>query len=211
MALKVERHRHPPLAAHSREAVLDAATDFMRGPGTYVLSRPPNVLSATFLTRLASSGNLNWAIRDDGPPGSTDLDGAAMLAVGTTGTAFVTSSGNMWRNGVAGSLAQVNSNGAWGWTKPLSVSGLVVALDSAGNAYVTAQDQGVVRYLPTGATTWTTATTFNASDMAVNAQGEVFFVGSFRTAFNVSPGPGTQMLNPPGSTFVPFVVKWTQR
>lgn len=202
-----------------------------------------------FVTKLDATGQFAWARRMGG---GTANDWGQDVAVDGAGNAYATGafagtatfgSTTLTATGYEDTfVAKLDATGNFSWARQLASSqyawGFGVAVDGAGNGYVTGQYNGTATFGKTtlsgppggltdaaflvkldaaGNPTW--AISMLGSDVvdntdgaavAVDDSGNVYTVGEFRGEADLDPGPNTYTLNSRDGFYDAFVVKLTQ-
>lgn len=185
--------------------------DFDPGPGVYNLQEHGEY--GAFVAKYAPDGGLTWAWAAD-PNGATSTSGAWGQAVTSdpAGNVYVTGyfygtvdfdpanthPGDTdvltWPTYSAMFLAKLNPDGTLAWaTAPGGGSqGTDIAVDGAGNIYLTANDLGAAKYDPSGRLLWTAALPVQALALSgrTSASPAVYLTGGFVGRVDLDPGPG---------------------
>lgn len=206
--------------------------DFDPGAGIYYLQSRggPDV----FVCKLDTAGNFIWAIRT----GGRSYDRSYSIAVDSAGNSFITGAFNGTTDfGLVayGSMAGVsptsdafvfklNSAGSLVWARGFGGAadefGSSLAVDQAGNAFVTGRFQGTVDFDPfgshvylttmsnsamfvlkldnTGSLAWAKSTGGfsyeNGRSITLDPSANIYLTGSFVNTQDFDPGPGTYLL-----------------
>lgn len=227
-AIAVDAQGHTHLVGRFRQTV-----DFDPGPGLYELT--PAVGYATYVASYTAAGALRYAFALDGASAvaergiAVDDDGNVFVTGQFSGTIdFDPSGATELLNSVDGRIfvASYDSTGGFRFAFNMGVSGIVIelgssiALDAAGNCYVTGEFAGETDFDPTGAEFLLTSNgvsdVFVASygtnggfrfavaaggtqrdrglAIAVDAAGNSFVTGAFGGSVDFDPGPGSATL-----------------
>ncbi len=220
--------------------------EFNPGSGTATLT-PVAGSSDAFVAKYDPSGNYVWA----GSIGGSGADEGQAIAVDTAGNVYVTgyfSNANAdfdpgtavvnltYAAGNDAFIAKYNTNGDYLWAKSIGSGstdrGTGVALDAAGNVYLTGYFQGsadfnpgtgdtlksgggndifVARYDANGNYQWSKGIGGTGSDLgqaiAVDIAASIYITGGLSSAADFDPGPDTATLTPTGNSDV-FVAKY---
>ncbi len=186
------RYTYPvPSSDVGNKVVMDASGNvYVTGTSTGLVNGQDYVT-----TKYDANGNLKWLVRYDGPEGRHDYP--YDIAVDASGNVYVT--GYSWGSGTLYDIATIkyNSNGVMQWVARYDGPahdydiGQAIALDAAGNIYVTGYNYGsnyyphylTLKYDPSGNLQWTAQyigpgnSEDYAYDIALDALGNIYVTG----------------------------------
>ena len=140
-----------------------------------------------------ASGNQLWVARYNGP--GNGYDGAVALAIDSAGNVYVTgvSEGRGTNEDYATVKYDVNGNQLWSARYSGVGNGydeaVALAIDSAGNVYVTGNSEGyayTIKYSADGERIWDRYYYFTVTALAVDRQGNVY-LGGLLSLFSTHP------------------------
>jgi hypothetical protein len=204
--------------------------DFDPGPGSTTLTSTPEAGGAfsgdAFVARYDAAGNFVWA-RSMGGAGddagfriTTGSDGTVYVAGFFSGTATFGTTTLTGPGATDAFVARLDANGNFLWAASLGGGyGNGVAVDGAGNAYVTGSlnpsggptDMFVTKLDAGGNLSWSKqiggSSGAYGSAVAVDSAGSVYLTGNFAGTVDFDPGPGTFSLNSGSGGAAAFVLK----
>lgn len=166
--------------------------DFDPGPKTKYLSAGPYPYTDTFVLKLTSAGNLGWASQFAGRVSGSTRGFSYGNSIAIDGGGNVVVGGSY--------LHEVDFNPGSGTTLLPTTGGAFVIKLSGSGSLVWAK---ALAKSPTVTSAWATV-----YDLAVDAAGSIYGVGSFSGSIDFNPGAGTHIRPSNGSNDI-FVVKLT--
>ena len=164
-----------------------------------------------FVAKYHPGGALNWVQQlggDESSPGGTDA--GLGIAVGNSGSVYVsgrfqsfTQIGSFVFTSTAfsgGFVTKLDASGNVAWAKQTESIAVSVGVDASENVVVLSQSKqiNIVKYSSSGSLTWSKSIASNdgvGSNLAVDATGNVFVHGAFRSTVDFDPSSRTRFVS----------------